>query len=120
MWDVTGKVLAQVQTHDEYGSHSNRNDYICKGRCQAVEDSSGFVEPTPVTFKYLYNLSRLEIPKIYLHVFASADNMLASGSEVCEYTVCTVRMSRICLHAFRCLRIPATDGRILSASKNES
>lgn len=54
----------------------------------------------------LYYLPCLQVPKVHLHVFAAAHDMLPSWSEVREYAECPICVSRVRLHTFRGLRVP--------------
>lgn len=72
-----------------------------------------------MSLKYLHDLPGLEVPEVYLHVFAPAHDVLPAWSEVCEYAVRPVRVSGVGLYTLGRLCRPKPDSRVLSASQNE-
>ena len=80
---------------------------------------SGPMHLTSMTLKHLDDLTRLQIPDIDPHVFTPTRDMLPPGREVGEYAICSVHMAAVCLHTFRCLCIPQTNGGVLRACQDE-
>ena len=69
--------------------------------------------PTSMPLEYLHDLSSLEVPKVYLHIFASAHDMLAPRSEVGKYAVRPIGVTGVGLDALRRLGRPETNSRVL-------
>jgi len=75
---------------------------------------------TTMAFKYLENLTCLQVPDIYFIIFAPADDILSAGGDKTGwYTVRSVGMSCISFYTFGGLIIPESYGGILCRRQNK-